>query len=110
MALATVCSRQCEYGENTEWRSYTGEIIGGDRFVFGTLLTGLTSADVLYLTNISADIPYTVFDLSPWIPAQAKAVILQLGIFNQAFTSGMRSVSALCRDRVPRWPIRGLCR
>ncbi|MEW6026462.1 MAG: hypothetical protein AB1599_04115, partial [Planctomycetota bacterium] len=62
--------------------------VGGDRFVFGTLLTGFTSAEVLYLTNISADIPYTAFDLSPWIPAQAKAVILQLGIFNQSFANG----------------------
>ncbi|MEW6025664.1 MAG: hypothetical protein AB1599_00005, partial [Planctomycetota bacterium] len=56
--------------------------------VFGTLLTGLGSADVLYLTDISADIPYTSFDLSAWIPAQAKAVILQLGIFNQSFANG----------------------
>ena len=48
----------------------------------------MQSADVLYLTDISADIPYTAFDLSAWVPANAKAVLLQLGIFNQAFTSG----------------------
>jgi len=63
----------------------------GDRFVWGA--EGQTgnpraSADVLYLTDVSADIPYTVFDLSAWVPANAKGVILQLGIFNQAFTSG----------------------
>jgi hypothetical protein len=66
-------------------------VLGGDRFVWGA--EGQTgnpraSADVLYLTDISADIPYTVFDLSAWIPANAKGVILQLGMFNQAFTSG----------------------
>jgi len=65
--------------------------VGGDRFVWGA--EGQTgnpraSADVLYLTDISADIPYTVFDLSAWVPANAKGVILQLGMFNQAFTSG----------------------
>ena len=64
-------------------------VLGGDRFVFGTLGTpGMQSADVFYLTDIAADIPYTVLDLSPWIPANAKGVILQLGMFNQAFTSG----------------------
>ncbi|OGB76014.1 MAG: hypothetical protein A2496_22000 [Burkholderiales bacterium RIFOXYC12_FULL_60_6] len=64
-------------------------VLGGDRFVFGTLGTpGMQSADVFYLTDISADIPYTVIDLSAWVPATAKAVLLQLGVFNQAFTSG----------------------
>jgi hypothetical protein len=64
-------------------------VLGGDRFVFGTLATpGFQSADVLTLTDIAADIPYTVLDLSAWIPATAKGVILQLGMFNQAFTSG----------------------
>ena len=43
---------------------------------------------MLYLTDVAADIPYTAFDLSPWIPATAKGVLLQLGVFNQAFTSG----------------------
>ncbi|MEW6026843.1 MAG: hypothetical protein AB1599_06090 [Planctomycetota bacterium] len=62
--------------------------VGGDRFVFGTLLTGFSSADVLYLTNVSADIPYTPFDLSPWVPEGAKAVLVQLGMFNQAFATG----------------------
>jgi len=65
--------------------------LGGDRFVWGAEGQSgnpRASADVLYLTNISADIPYTVFDLSAWVPANAKGVILQLGIFNQAFTSG----------------------
>ena len=58
-------------------------------WVLGVLNTSvLSSADVLYLTDVAADIPYTAFDLSPWIPATAKGVILQLGIFNQAFTSG----------------------
>jgi len=47
-----------------------------------------TSVDVLYLVDIGTDIPYTVLDLSAWIPANAKGVILQLGMFNQAFTSG----------------------
>ena len=63
----------------------------GDRFVWGAegqAGNPRSSADVLYLTDISADIPYTVFDLSAWIPANAKGVILQLGMFNQAFTSG----------------------
>ncbi|HLD36287.1 MAG TPA: hypothetical protein VJC37_06160 [Planctomycetota bacterium] len=63
----------------------------GDRFVWGAEgQTGnpRSSADVLYLTDISSDIPYTVFDLSPWVPANAKGVILQLGIFNQAFAQG----------------------
>ena len=57
--------------------------VSGDRFVFLPI-----SADVLYLTDVGADIPYTVLDLSAWIPATAKAVILQIGVFNQAFTSG----------------------
>ncbi|MEW6027012.1 MAG: hypothetical protein AB1599_06950 [Planctomycetota bacterium] len=61
---------------------------GGDRFTFGTLLTGLGSADVLYLTNVSADIPYTTFDLSAWVPEGAKAVLMQLGLFNQSFATG----------------------
>ena len=64
---------------------------GGDRFVWGTEGQSgnpRSSADVLYLTNISADIPYTAFDLSAWVPANAKGVILQLGIFNQSFTQG----------------------
>ena len=66
-------------------------VLGGDRFVLGAEgQSGIprSSADVLYLTDISADIPYTTFDLSPWIPANAKGVLLQIGIFNQAFTSG----------------------
>ncbi|MEW6027758.1 MAG: hypothetical protein AB1599_10770 [Planctomycetota bacterium] len=57
--------------------------VGGDRFTFLT-----PSVEALYLTDISADIPYTTLDLSPWVPAQAKAVILQLGIFNQSFANG----------------------
>jgi len=76
-------------GEITQEKLAPG--VGGDRFVWGAEgQTGnpRSSADVLYLTDISADIPYTVFDLSPWIPANAKGVILQLGIFNQAYSSG----------------------
>ncbi|MEW6027115.1 MAG: hypothetical protein AB1599_07470 [Planctomycetota bacterium] len=56
---------------------------GGDTLTFLP-----TSVEALYLTDITADIPYTALDLSAYVPAQAKAVILQLGIFNQAFTSG----------------------
>ncbi|MEW6026815.1 MAG: hypothetical protein AB1599_05950 [Planctomycetota bacterium] len=86
LAVDSVSTEKIQNGAVTQEKLASG--VGGDRFVFGTLLTGFTSADVLYLTNISADIPYTPFDLSPWVPAQAKAVILQLGMFNQAFISG----------------------
>ncbi|MEW6026716.1 MAG: hypothetical protein AB1599_05435 [Planctomycetota bacterium] len=86
LSVDSVSTEKIQNGAVTQEKLAPG--VGGDRFVFGTLLTGLGSADVLYLTNISADIPYTVFDLSPWIPAQAKAVILQLGIFNQSFANG----------------------
>ena len=58
-------------------------------WVLGVLNTSvLSSADVLYLTDISADIPYTALDLSAFIPVNAKGVILQLGMANQAYTSG----------------------
>ena len=57
--------------------------------LLGALNTsGLSSVDVFYLTDIGADIPYTVLDLSALVPATAKGVIIQLGIFNQAYASG----------------------
>ena len=65
--------------------------VGGDRFVWGAEGQSgnpRASADVMYLTDISSPISYTPLDLSPWVPAGAKGVLLQIGIFNQAFTSG----------------------
>jgi len=59
---------------------------GGDRFVFGTLLTGFQSADALYLTGQNVPVPFTTFDMSNWVPAGAKAVIVQLGVFTESST------------------------
>jgi len=57
--------------------------------LLGALNTsGLSSVDVFYLTDIGADIPYTVLDLSALVPANAKGVLIQIGIFNQAYASG----------------------
>jgi len=77
-----------EIGDEQVTQAKLAPGVGGDRFVFGTLDTGFSSADVMYLTDITADIPYTAFDLSPWVPANAKGVLLQIGIFNQAYSTG----------------------
>jgi hypothetical protein len=59
---------------------------GGDRFVFLPM-----SVEGFYLAGQSDSIDWTVADLSPWIPAGAKAAIVQLGMFTESTTTGARA-------------------
>jgi hypothetical protein len=58
----------------------------GDRFVFLPM-----SVEAFYLAGQSASIDWTVADLSPWIPAGAKAALVQIGMFTESTTSGARA-------------------
>jgi hypothetical protein len=49
------------------------------------------SVEGFYLAGQSYSIDWTVADLSPWIPAGAKAAIVQLGMFTESTTTGARA-------------------
>jgi hypothetical protein len=58
----------------------------GDRMSFLS-----PSVEGLYLPGQSVIIDWTVADLSAWIPANARAAIVQLGMASQAVASGARA-------------------
>ena len=81
LGTGSVESEKIQDGAVTQEKLAPG--VGGSRIEFV-----IPSVEVLYLTDVTADIPYTTLDLSAWVPAGAKGVIVQLGVFNQAYATG----------------------
>ncbi|MEW6026890.1 MAG: hypothetical protein AB1599_06325 [Planctomycetota bacterium] len=85
LSVDSVITEKIANGAVTQEKLAPG-VGGGERHEFLN-----PSVEGFYLASQSFPIDWTVADLSPWIPANARAAIVQVGIFTQAISSGARA-------------------